>query len=116
MRGRDVAVRVTFLGTGDAFNARARCHAGYLLTAPSITLLLDCGPTTLLAMKRDGLSPEALDAVVLSHLHGDHFAGLPFLFLTYIYDAPRRRPLTGRRAAGHRRRASRTSTGRCTAT
>lgn len=88
-----MAVRVTFLGTGDAFNARARCHAGYLLAAPSATLLLDCGPTALLAMKRDGLSPDALDAIVLSHLHGDHFAGLPFFFLTYIFDAPRQRPL-----------------------
>jgi ribonuclease BN (tRNA processing enzyme) len=88
-----VGVRVTFLGTGDAFNARARCHAGYLVQAPSATVLLDCGPTALMAMKRDGLSPEALDAIVLSHLHGDHFAGLPFFFLTYIFDAPRRRPL-----------------------
>jgi len=45
-------------------------------------------------MKRDGHSPDALDAVLLSHLHGDHFAGLPFFFLTYIFDAPRQRPLT----------------------
>jgi ribonuclease BN (tRNA processing enzyme) len=89
-----VAVRVSFLGTGDAFNARARCHASYLVSGPSATLLLDCGPTALLAMKRDGHSTDALDAVVLSHLHGDHFAGLPFFFLAYIFDAPRRRPLT----------------------
>jgi ribonuclease BN (tRNA processing enzyme) len=89
-----VAVRVAFLGSGDAFNARARCHAGYLLSAPSTTMLLDCGPTTPLAMRRDGLSADALDAILISHLHGDHFAGLPFLFLTYIFDAPRQRPLT----------------------
>ena len=89
-----MAVRVSFLGTGDAFNARARCHASYLIRAPSITLLLDCGPSTLLAMKRDGHSIDAVDAVVVSHLHGDHFAGLPFFFLTYIFDAPRQRPLT----------------------
>jgi ribonuclease BN (tRNA processing enzyme) len=89
-----VTVRVTFLGTGDAFNARARCHASYLIAAPAGTLLLDCGPTALLAMKRDGHSADALDAVVLSHLHGDHFAGLPFFFLTYIFDSPRQRPLT----------------------
>jgi len=47
-----------------------------------------------MAMKRDGHSPEALDGVLLSHLHGDHFAGLPFFFLTYIFDAPRQRPFT----------------------
>jgi ribonuclease BN (tRNA processing enzyme) len=56
--------------------------------------LLDCGPTILLALKREGLTPDGLDAVALSHLHGDHFAGLPFLFLHFIFDAPRRRPLT----------------------
>jgi ribonuclease BN (tRNA processing enzyme) len=89
-----VAVRVTFLGTGDAFNARGRCHASYLIAAPSSTILLDCGPSTLLAMNRDGQSPEVLDAIVLSHLHGDHFAGLPFFFLHFIFDAPRKRPLT----------------------
>ena len=87
-------VRVTFLGSGDAFNARGRCHSGYLLTTSSSALLLDCGPTILLAMKREGLTPDGLDSVVLSHLHGDHFAGLPFLFLHYIYDSPRTRPLT----------------------
>ncbi len=89
-----MGVRVTFLGSGDAFNARARCHASYHIAAPSATVLLDCGPSILLAMNRDGLSPDAIDAVVLSHLHGDHFAGLPFLFLRYAYDAPRQRPLT----------------------
>lgn len=89
-----MTVRVTFLGTGDAFNARGRCHASYLVAASSATLLLDCGPSILLAMNRDGQSSDALDAVVLSHLHGDHFAGLPFLFLRFIYDAPRHRPLT----------------------
>ena len=88
-----MAVRVSFLGTGDAFNARARCHASYLISTPSTLLMLDCGPTALLAMKRDGHAVEAVDAVVLSHLHGDHFAGLPFFFLTYIFDAPRTRPL-----------------------
>jgi ribonuclease BN (tRNA processing enzyme) len=44
-------------------------------------------------MKRDGLDPETIDLVLLSHLHGDHFAGLPYLFIQYCYDAPRRRPL-----------------------
>jgi ribonuclease BN (tRNA processing enzyme) len=85
---------VRFLGSGDAFNARARCHASYLVAGPSATLLLDCGPSILLAMKRDRIAVESPDAVVLSHLHGDHFAGLPFLFLSWVYDTPRRRPLT----------------------
>src|SRR5262245_8738621 len=45
-------------------------------------------------MKREGLSPDGLDAVAISHLHGDHFGGLPFLFLHYVFEAPRQRPLS----------------------
>jgi ribonuclease BN (tRNA processing enzyme) len=86
-------VQVSFLGSGDAFCAAGRHQAGYLVQAPTSTLLLDCGATTLAAMKRDGHSSASIDAVVISHMHGDHFSGLPFLFLEYVYQEPRRRPL-----------------------
>ncbi len=86
-------VRVTFLGAGDAFGSGGNCMAGYLVEAAGTTLLLDCGPTSLLSMKRHHISAEAIDAVILSHFHGDHFAGLPFLFLELISERPRRRPL-----------------------
>lgn len=89
-----MSVSVRFLGTGDAFNARGRCHASYFVSAPSATLLLDCGASALLAMQRDGLDIDQIDAICLSHLHGDHFAGLPFLFIAATFDVPRRRPLT----------------------
>ena len=89
-----MSVSVRFLGTGDAFNARGRCHSSYLVTAPNMTLLLDCGASALLAMQRDGISIDRLDAVCLSHLHGDHFAGLPFIFIAATFDVPRQRPLT----------------------
>lgn len=89
-----MTVQVRFLGTGDAFNASAHCHASYLLTAPSGRILLDCGLTTLLAMKRDGIAVEDVDAIFVSHLHGDHFGGIPMLFLESVYEVPRSRPLT----------------------
>jgi ribonuclease BN (tRNA processing enzyme) len=57
------------------------------------TLLLDCGPTTLLALKREGIPVDDVDAVLLSHFHGDHFAGIPFLLLELMYETPRQRPL-----------------------
>jgi ribonuclease BN (tRNA processing enzyme) len=44
-------------------------------------------------MKRLGILPGSLDAVLVSHLHGDHFAGVPFLFLEDRYLEPRRKPL-----------------------
>ncbi len=85
--------RVTVLGSGDAFNSGARFSAAYLVQAPGCTFLLDCGPSTLLALKRQGIDPAVIDFVILSHLHGDHFAGVPFLLLEYLYENPRSRPL-----------------------
>ncbi len=84
---------VTFLGSGDAFNARGRHHAACLLRGAEVSLLLDCGATALASMKKHGIRAGGIDTVLLSHLHGDHFAGLPFLILEYIWLEKRNRPL-----------------------
>ena len=87
-------IQVLFLGSGDAFSAGGRHQAGYLVTGGGRTLLLDCGATTLTSLKREGLDAGAIDAVFISHLHGDHFSGLPFLLLEYTCLSPRQRSLT----------------------
>jgi ribonuclease BN (tRNA processing enzyme) len=89
-----MSVSVTFVGSGDAFNAAGRCHSCYLVRASSTSFLLDCGPTVLLGLQQAGLTANEVDAVLVSHLHGDHFAGLPFLFLAWLYESPRNRPVT----------------------
>jgi ribonuclease BN (tRNA processing enzyme) len=86
-------LHVTFLGTGDAFSAAGSFQAGYLVRNAAASFLLDCGASTLTSMKRFGVDPSSVDFVVLSHLHGDHFAGLPYLLLEYKYEHPRQRPL-----------------------
>jgi ribonuclease BN (tRNA processing enzyme) len=87
-------VSVTFLGTGDAFSARGGHQAAYRVDAGGSAFLLDCGSSTLTAMKRDGIDAGDIDLVLLSHLHGDHFAGLPYLFLEFAYELRRERSLT----------------------
>lgn len=72
---------VRVLGCSDAFNSGGRFFPSFHVESESMRLLLDCGPTALLAMKREGIDPDALDAVLISHFHGDHIAGLPFLEL-----------------------------------
>jgi ribonuclease BN (tRNA processing enzyme) len=44
-------------------------------------------------MHRLGIDPGGLSGVVLSHLHGDHFGGLPFLLLDAAFITSRQRPL-----------------------
>jgi ribonuclease BN (tRNA processing enzyme) len=85
---------VVFLGSGDAFFAGGRHQSAYLVHSPDTTFMLDCAPTALSSLKRHGLSADPVDTIFLSHLHGDHYAGLPFFFLEYTYIEPRRRPLT----------------------
>jgi ribonuclease BN (tRNA processing enzyme) len=76
-----VPVRVTFAGTGDAFGSGGRLHTCLLVDASAATFLIDCGPSSLAAIRKLGRTPGEVDLIVVSHLHGDHFAGIPFLLL-----------------------------------
>jgi len=74
-------MEVRFLGSGDAFGSGGRFQACIHVRAAETEFLLDCGASSLVAMRRFGVDPSRIDAVLLSHLHGDHFGGLPFLVL-----------------------------------
>ena len=86
--------RVTVLGSGDAYGSGGRFHSAYLVEGPQPRFLIDCGPTILQALKRVQRDPSVVDFVLLSHHHGDHFGGVPFLLMEYLYEQPRKRPLT----------------------
>jgi len=85
---------VTVLGAGDAFASGGRFQSGYVIEAGGCHFLMEAGPTLLPALKRARIDPVDLDFVLISHLHGDHFAGLPFLMLQYMWESPRKRMLT----------------------
>jgi ribonuclease BN (tRNA processing enzyme) len=75
-------VAVTFAGSGDAFGSGGRYQACiHLRAAGQAPVLLDCGATSLAALRACGLDPGEISTVFVSHLHGDHFGGLPFLVL-----------------------------------
>jgi len=86
-------VRIRFLGSGDAFASGGRLNACLHLEGGPEPMLIDCGATALVALKRARIDPASIGCVVLSHLHGDHFAGVPFLILDGQF-AKRERSLT----------------------
>lgn len=83
-----------FIGTGDAFGSGGRRNSAILLRESGTSVLLDCGPTTHTGLQALGIDPVEIDAIAISHFHGDHVAGVPFLLLDYLYVHRRRRPLT----------------------
>lgn len=86
-------MRLTVVGSGDAFGSGGRFNTCFHLVTGGRTYLLDCGASTAVALKAHGLDPNAIDAVILTHLHGDHFGGIPFLMLDAQYMSRRERPL-----------------------
>ena len=86
-------VQLTFLGTGDAFASHGRFQSGYFIKGDGYQILMEAGPTVLCAMKRLGIAAADIDVLLISHLHGDHYGGLPFLLLEYLWESPRRKPL-----------------------
>ncbi len=87
-------VTVTLLGTGDAFASFGRSQSGYLIDAPGGRILMEAGPGLMPALKSNGVAPDSFDLLLISHLHGDHFGGLPFLILDYMWETPRKKVLT----------------------
>jgi ribonuclease BN (tRNA processing enzyme) len=86
-------MRVTIVGSGDAFGSGGRFNTCFYVETAKGTLMVDCGASSPVALNRLGLDHARVDAIILSHLHGDHFGGLPFLFLDAQFLRRRDRPL-----------------------
>lgn len=93
-------VRVQFLGTGGPLASGGRLQTCILVQNEHGCYLVDCGMTALVSMSRFAIDPGAIDAVLITHLHGDHYGGLPLMILEACINAhegstypPRTRPL-----------------------
>ncbi len=86
-------VSVQFLGSGDAFGSGGRLQTCIYVDSGTVRFLLDCGASSLIGMRRWGINPSSVNAILLTHLHGDHFGGIPFLILDAQLVSKRTRPL-----------------------
>ena len=91
-------MRITVLGKSPSWQDAGGACSGYLIEEDGSCLLLDCGNGVFSKLRRYR-DYTAVDAVVISHLHADHFLDLvPFSYaLTY---APRQQPVPVHRWRG----------------
>ncbi|MGY4884809.1 MAG: MBL fold metallo-hydrolase [Nanobdellota archaeon] len=84
-------MKVIFLGVGEAFDENVPNNSH--LIHSKTKLLLDCGPTIPSQVWKYNPDKDFLDGIYISHLHGDHYFGIPALFLR-MWEDKRTKPLT----------------------
>jgi ribonuclease BN (tRNA processing enzyme) len=82
-------MKLTVVGCGDAFGSGGRLQTCYHVHAAGGRFLIDCGATTLI-----GLSANGVETIFITHLHGDHFAGLVWWLVHAQHVSKRTQPLT----------------------
>ncbi len=87
-------MKLTIVGCGDAFGSGGRLQTCFCIDTGTSRLLIDCGATALIGLERTGIDPNSINAIQVSHLHGDHFSGLVWWFLHAVHVAKRRSALT----------------------
>lgn len=75
-------VFVTILGSGAALPIGARRCSAQAMNINGFRLLIDCAEGTQDRIRYNHLKLQSLSTIVISHLHGDHFFGLPGLLST----------------------------------
>ena len=86
-------IRIVFLGTGAAAPTRDRNVSSLAVVLDGRVLLFDCGEGTQHQLARGPVRSGAIEAIFITHLHGDHLFGLPGLIATLGLNA-RSEPLT----------------------
>ncbi|HKA70527.1 MAG TPA: MBL fold metallo-hydrolase [Xanthobacteraceae bacterium] len=86
-------MKVTIVGSGDAFGSGGRFNTCFMIETGGRSMLLDFGASSLVALRAHGIDPNRIEGIIISHLHGDHFGGLPFLLLDGQFLSRRTHPL-----------------------
>src|SRR5881628_3692537 len=78
-------MQLRFVGCGDALGSGGRFNTCFHVTGEHVNFLIDCGASSLPALKRLGIARDDIDLILITHFHGDHFGGLPFLLLDALF-------------------------------
>lgn len=91
---RNFPMHLTFIGSGDAFGSGGRLNTCLHVTGESVNFLIDCGASSLIGLKAQGVSRNDIQGIFITHFHADHFGGIPFFMLDAQFFAKRTTPLT----------------------
>ena len=89
-----MGIRIQFLGSGDAYASGGRLQTCILVEGMGPRFVFDCGATALAAMRTRDVDPNHVGLILLTHLHGDHFSGVPFFIIDATDASGREKPLT----------------------
>jgi ribonuclease BN (tRNA processing enzyme) len=89
----DNAMKLTIVGSGDAFGSGGRFNSCYCVHTAKTAFLVDCGASSLLALRRASIATNDISTIFITHLHGDHFGGLPFVLIDALHPSKRTAPL-----------------------
>jgi ribonuclease BN (tRNA processing enzyme) len=92
MAGMAAQAHLRILGSSSAVPRPGRANSGYLLRSASAAVAVDFG-SGVFSRLRECMEPAALDAIVISHMHADHFFDLVPLRYALKYESRPARPL-----------------------
>ncbi len=87
-------MRFQFIGSGDAFGTGGRFNTCFRVEHAEGSFLIDCGASSMVALRQRDVDPNSIHTIFITHLHGDHFGGLPFFILDAQLYSRRTRTLT----------------------
>ena len=76
-------MKLTILGSCSAYPTLDRFTTSQILQINGKSFLIDCGEGTQIQLRNNKIKFNSIEDIFISHLHGDHFFGLPGLILTF---------------------------------
>ncbi len=77
-----IPFKVLILGSGSAVPKKNKNHSAQLATYNGKHFLFDCGEGTQIQLKKFASSIQKIDSIFITHMHGDHYLGLPGLIFS----------------------------------
>ncbi|MFT5337998.1 MAG: ribonuclease Z [Sphingobacteriales bacterium] len=87
-----MSIKIKVLGCGSAIPLLGRRPTSQYIQIDQFEVLLDCGEGTQIQLRKMGVRFQNIHAICITHLHGDHYLGLPGLLQT-LHMLGRRKPL-----------------------